>query len=61
VVVMSAGPAATIIADFPVSLARPRDTAEIRLDPEFHRIHREIWGSLRTEVQKAYAGEEIMA
>lgn len=61
VVVMSAGPAATIIADFPVSLARPRDTAEIRLDPEFHRIHREIWGSLRVEVQKAYAGEEISA
>jgi NitT/TauT family transport system ATP-binding protein len=61
VVVMSAGPAATIIGDFPVTLARPRDTAEIRLDPEFHRIHREIWGSLRFEVQKAYAGEEILA
>lgn len=55
VVVMSAGPAATVIGDFRVGLARPRDTAEIRLDPEFHRIHREIWSSLRAEVQKAYA------
>ena len=58
VVVMSAGPAATIIGEFPISLERPRDTAEIRLDPEFHRIHREIWASLRVEVQKAYATEE---
>ncbi|TDR89052.1 ABC transporter ATP-binding protein [Enterovirga rhinocerotis] len=55
VVVMSAGPAATIIGDFKVGLARPRDTAEIRLDPEFHRIHKDIWESLRAEVQKAYA------
>lgn len=55
VVVMSAGPAATIIGDFRVGLERPRDAAEIRLDPEFHRIHKEIWSSLRAEVQKAYA------
>ncbi|HMO30088.1 ABC transporter ATP-binding protein [Enterovirga sp.] len=55
VVVMSAGPAATIIGDFKVGLARPRDTSEIRLDPEFHRIHKEIWARLRVEVQKAYA------
>jgi NitT/TauT family transport system ATP-binding protein len=55
VVVMSAGPAAGIIGDFRVGLDRPRDTAEIRLDPEFHRIHKEIWSSLRAEVQKAYA------
>ncbi|MDB5590117.1 ABC transporter ATP-binding protein [Enterovirga sp.] len=55
VVVMSAGPAATIIGDFRVGLDRPRDAAEIRLDPEFHRIHKEIWSSLRAEVQKAYA------
>ncbi len=55
VVVMSAGPASTIIGDFTVGLARPRDTAEIRLEPEFHRIHKEIWSSLRAEVQKAYA------
>jgi NitT/TauT family transport system ATP-binding protein len=58
VVVMSAGPAASIIGDFPITLPRPRDIAEIRLEPTFHRIHKEIWASLRTEVQKAYAQGE---
>jgi NitT/TauT family transport system ATP-binding protein len=59
VVVMSAGPAARIIGEFPVDLARPRDIAEIRLEDGFHRIHKEIWSALRAEVQKAYAtGEE---
>jgi len=58
VVVMSAGPAARIIGDFPVTLPRPRDIAEVRLEPSFHHIHKEIWASLRTEVQKAYAQGE---
>jgi NitT/TauT family transport system ATP-binding protein len=58
VVVMSAGPAARIIGDFPVTLPRPRDIAEVRLEPDFHHIHKEIWASLRTEVQKAYAQGE---
>jgi NitT/TauT family transport system ATP-binding protein len=58
VLVMSAGPAAQIIGDFRVSLPRPRDIAEVRLEPEFHHIHREIWASLRAEVQKAYAHGE---
>jgi NitT/TauT family transport system ATP-binding protein len=58
VVVMSAGPAAGIIGEFRVGLPRPRDIAEVRLEPDFHHIHREIWASLRTEVQKAYAQGE---
>jgi NitT/TauT family transport system ATP-binding protein len=58
VIVMSAGPRATIVGDFPVPLARPRDIAEIRLDPAFHAIQKEIWASLRVEVQKAYAAGE---
>jgi NitT/TauT family transport system ATP-binding protein len=58
VVVMSAGPNSTIVGDFPVPLARPRDIAEIRLEPAFHHIHKEIWASLRVEVQKAYAAGE---
>jgi NitT/TauT family transport system ATP-binding protein len=58
VVVMSAGPAATIVGDFPVALERPRDIAEIRTEPAFHAIHKAIWGRLRGEVQKAYAQGE---
>jgi NitT/TauT family transport system ATP-binding protein len=58
VVVMSAGPAAGLIGDFTVSLPRPRDIAEVRLEPAFHHIHKEIWSQLRFEVQKAYAAGE---
>jgi len=58
VVLMSAGPAAGIIGDFPVDLPRPRDIAEVRMEPTFHRIHKEIWASLRVEVQKAYSQGE---
>jgi len=55
VVIMSAGPAARIIGDWRVELPRPRDTAEVRLDDTFHRLHREIWHALKDEVMKGYA------
>ncbi len=58
VVVMSAGPAARIVGDYPVELERPRDIAEIRTEPRFHEIHKAIWAKLRGEVQKAYAQGE---
>jgi NitT/TauT family transport system ATP-binding protein len=55
VVIMSAGPAARIIGDWRVPLARPRDSFEIRLEPAFHALHREVWGVLKAEVVKSYA------
>ena len=55
VVIMSAGPAARIIGDWRVPLARPRDILEVRLEKEFHSLHREIWGVLKAEVLKCYA------
>jgi NitT/TauT family transport system ATP-binding protein len=55
VVIMSAGPAARIIGDWRVALARPRDIAEVKLDPAFHRLHRDIWQTLKAEVMKGYA------
>jgi NitT/TauT family transport system ATP-binding protein len=58
VLLMSAGPAARMIGDFRVTLPRPRDIAEVRLEPAFHHIHKEIWSQLRLEVQKAYAQGE---
>jgi NitT/TauT family transport system ATP-binding protein len=58
VVIMSAGPAARIIGEWEVPLARPRDTAEIKLEPAFVAIHREIWGTLKAEVLKGYAQAE---
>ena len=59
VVVMSAGPAAKLIGNHPIALARPRNTATIRTEPEFHRIHREISDQLQTEVRKAYGPDEF--
>ena len=58
VVIMSAGPAARIIGDWTVKLARPRDIAEIKLDHGFHELHREIWQMLKAEVIKGYAMTE---
>jgi NitT/TauT family transport system ATP-binding protein len=55
VVIMSAGPAARIIGDWRVPLARPRDISEVKLDPAFHALHREIWHTLKEEVLKGYA------
>jgi NitT/TauT family transport system ATP-binding protein len=55
VVIMSAGPAARIIGDWKVPLARPRDIAEVKLDPAFHKLHRDIWQTLKAEVLKGYA------
>lgn len=54
VVIMSAGPRARIIGDYAIPIARPREIADVRLDPLFHDIHREIWNALKEEVVKGY-------
>jgi sulfonate transport system ATP-binding protein len=55
VVVLSAGPAAQLIGEFPIDLPRPRDVAEIRLTPRFLELHERIWHSVKEEVLKGYA------
>src|SRR6201987_5392326 len=55
VVIMSAGPSARIIGDWRVSLPRPRDISEVRMEKDFHSLHREIWSVLKDEVLKGYA------
>jgi NitT/TauT family transport system ATP-binding protein len=55
VVIMSAGPAARIIGDWKVALPRPRDIAEVKIEPAFQDLHREIWATLKAEVLKGYA------
>jgi NitT/TauT family transport system ATP-binding protein len=55
VVIMSAGPAARIIGEWTVPLARPRDIAEVKLERVFIDLHRDIWQTLKTEVLKGYA------
>jgi NitT/TauT family transport system ATP-binding protein len=52
VLVMTAHPG-TIKDVVPVTLARPRDQATMRSDPEFARLFARIWESLRAEVLDA--------
>ncbi|MDB6454118.1 ABC transporter ATP-binding protein [Falsirhodobacter sp. 20TX0035] len=55
VVVLASGPRSRVIDSFPVDLERPRDVAEIKLDPRFLELYKNIWASLRGEVEKSYA------
>ena len=55
VVIMSAGPSARIMGDWRVTLPRPRDITEVKLQQAFHDLHREIWDALKDEVMKGYA------
>ena len=53
VVILSAGPAARVVAQHHVALARPRDLMELRTTPEFVDLYRRIWAVLRQEVIKS--------
>jgi NitT/TauT family transport system ATP-binding protein len=53
VVVLSAGPAARIVAQHRVTLERPRDLMELRTAPAFVDLYRKIWAVLREEVVKS--------
>jgi NitT/TauT family transport system ATP-binding protein len=53
VVVLSAGPAARVVAQHPVPLERPRDLMELRTLPAFVELYRTLWSVLRREVVKS--------
>jgi NitT/TauT family transport system ATP-binding protein len=55
VVVMTAGPAGTVKAVFPIDLPRPRVVQEIRFEQRFVDLYHRIWETLRAEVDRAYA------
>jgi NitT/TauT family transport system ATP-binding protein len=58
VVIMSAGPSSRIIGDYTIPLARPRNMADIKAEPQFHEVHKEIWNALKEEVLKGYRQAE---
>ena len=58
VVVLSAGPAARVVARHPVPLGRPRDLMELRTAPAFVDLHRELWVVLREEVKRSQRAAE---
>jgi NitT/TauT family transport system ATP-binding protein len=55
VVVLSAGPASRIIASHAIDLPRPRNLLDIRTEPRFADLYREIWAQLKQEVLTSYA------
>jgi NitT/TauT family transport system ATP-binding protein len=59
VVVLSAGPAAHIVARHTVTLDRPRDLMELRTAPAFVDLYRAIWAVLRQEVVKSQQPVEL--
>ena len=61
VVVLSAGPASRPIGEFRIDLPRPRDVAEVRTQPRFVELHRQLWDLLRDEVLKGYAQQLLKA
>ena len=54
VVVLSAGPGSHPIGEFAIDLPRPRDVAEVRVNPRFIELHEAIWSVLREEVLVGY-------
>lgn len=58
VLVLAAGPGTRVIGAHPVTLPRPRDVTEVRLQPGFRQMYQTIWAQLRGEVLRAYAAQE---
>lgn len=54
VCVLSAGPGSRIVNRYPIDLPRPRPIAELRLDPRFQDLYRQIWHDLRPEVLRSH-------
>ncbi|GHG51027.1 ABC transporter ATP-binding protein [Sinomonas cellulolyticus] len=59
VVILGAGPGSTVVGSYEITIPRPRDLLEIRDDPRFVELHREIWGRLRVEVSKTYQSSAV--
>ena len=59
VVVLSAGPAARVVAQHHVTLDRPRDVMELRTSPAFVDLYRAVWAVLREQVIKSQRGAMV--
>jgi NitT/TauT family transport system ATP-binding protein len=58
VVVLAAGPGTRPVAEFSITLPRPREVSEIRMTQEFLELHTAIWQVLKKEVLKSHAHAE---
>src|SRR4029450_11323370 len=51
---LSAGPGAQVVGRYSIDLARPRNLIDIKTEPQFHQLYRDIWTDLRQEVLKSH-------
>ena len=54
VILFTAGPRATLKADYKVPLPRPRNVVEARFQEGFTEVYERIWSDLRDEVMASY-------
>jgi NitT/TauT family transport system ATP-binding protein len=54
ILLLTAGPRATLKADYAIDLPRPRNVAEVRFTPGFSEIYEAVWRSLKEEVMATY-------
>jgi NitT/TauT family transport system ATP-binding protein len=54
VFVLSAGPGSRLVGRYSIDLSRPRKLIDIKSEPRFHELYRNIWSDLRQEVLKSY-------
>jgi NitT/TauT family transport system ATP-binding protein len=59
VVILSAGPAASVVGEVKINLPRPRDVSALATTDEFLRLYRELWGLLGAEVEKSYRHQDV--
>jgi NitT/TauT family transport system ATP-binding protein len=59
VVILSAGPAATVVGEVQITLPRPRDVSALATTDEFLGLYRELWSVLGAEVEKSYRHQDV--
>jgi NitT/TauT family transport system ATP-binding protein len=58
VFLLSAGPGGRLVGRYLIDLARPRNLIDVKTEPRFHELFRDIWSDLRQEVLKSYGQDE---
>jgi len=58
VVALSAGPRSRIRADEQVDIPRPRNLLEVRGEPRFGALSRDLWQQLFQEVSRSYGRDQ---
>jgi NitT/TauT family transport system ATP-binding protein len=58
VFLLSAGPGSRVLGRYTIDLPRPRNLIDVKAEPRFHELFRDIWNGLRPEVLNSYERSE---